>query len=117
VLIGIIALCFSVHSKPANIVIIYADDLGYGDVGIYGATAVKTPNMDRLASEGLRFTDGHAPSATCTPSRYAMLARINHTVVEGSCLGSVRRIEIIDPDEDSAHRPSDHRLSTPTVAL
>jgi arylsulfatase A-like enzyme len=56
-----------------NIVLIYTDDLGYGDVGCYGATRVKTPNIDRLAAEGLRFTDAHSPSATCTPSRYAML--------------------------------------------
>ncbi len=59
-------------SRP-NLVLIYADDLGYGDVGCYGATAVKTPNIDRLASNGIRFTDGHATSATCTPSRYALL--------------------------------------------
>lgn len=59
-------------SKP-NIVLIYADDLGYGDVSAYGATRVTTPHMDRLAKDGLRFTDGHSPSATCTPSRYAML--------------------------------------------
>jgi hypothetical protein len=58
---------------PRNIVLIYADDIGYGDVGCYGAKAVKTPHTDRLAREGLRFTDGHAPSATCTPSRYALL--------------------------------------------
>ncbi|HVK04291.1 MAG TPA: arylsulfatase, partial [Armatimonadaceae bacterium] len=56
-----------------NIVLIYADDLGYGDVSCYGARAVRTPNVDRLAKEGLRFTNGYAPSATCTPSRYAML--------------------------------------------
>jgi arylsulfatase A-like enzyme len=56
-----------------NIILIYADDLGYGDVGCYGATKVKTPNIDRLAKEGLRFTDGHSASATCTPSRYALL--------------------------------------------
>ncbi|HEY8503832.1 MAG TPA: sulfatase-like hydrolase/transferase, partial [Gemmataceae bacterium] len=56
-----------------NIVLIYADDLGYGDVGCYGATRVKTPNIDRLAAQGLRFTDAHSPSATCTPSRYALL--------------------------------------------
>jgi arylsulfatase A-like enzyme len=56
-----------------NIALIYADDLGYGDVGCYGATRVRTPNIDRLAREGLRFTDAHAPSATCTPSRYALL--------------------------------------------
>src|SRR5579863_4562726 len=56
-----------------NIILIYADDLGYGDVGCYGATKVRTPNIDRLAREGLRFTDGHSASATCTPSRYALL--------------------------------------------
>lgn len=59
-------------AKP-NIVPIYADDLGYGDLSRYGATRVKTPNIDRLATEGLRFTDAHSPAATCTPSRYAML--------------------------------------------
>jgi len=61
-------------AKRPNIVIIYADDLGYGDVSCYGATKVRTPNIDRLASEGVRFTNAHSPSATCTPSRYAMLS-------------------------------------------
>ncbi len=56
-----------------NIVLIYADDLGYGDTGCYGATRVLTPNIDRLANEGLRFTDAHSAAATCTPSRYAMM--------------------------------------------
>ena len=59
--------------KRPNVVLIYADDLGYGDVGCYGATKVATPNIDRLADEGIRFTNAHSPSATCTPSRYAML--------------------------------------------
>lgn len=59
-------------SKP-NIVIIYMDDLGYGDMGAYGATEIKTPNMDALASGGVKFTNGYASSATCTPSRYAIL--------------------------------------------
>lgn len=58
--------------KP-NIVVILADDLGYGDVSCYGATHVQTPNIDALAAHGLRFTDAHADAATCTPSRYAML--------------------------------------------
>jgi arylsulfatase A-like enzyme len=62
----------SAAERP-NIVLICADDLGYGDVGCYGATAVETPNIDRLAREGLRFTDGHSAAATCTPSRYAMM--------------------------------------------
>ena len=60
-------------AKRPNIVVIYADDLGYGDVSCYGATKVKTPNIDSLAARGLRFTNAHSPSATCTPSRYAML--------------------------------------------
>jgi len=60
-------------SSLPNIVLIYMDDLGYGDVSCYGAKRLKTPNIDRLAKEGLRFTDGHSPAATCTPSRYALM--------------------------------------------
>lgn len=67
-----LALTAIAADKP-NIVLIYADDIGYGDLSCYGAKAVQTPNLDRIANEGIRFTDGHAPSATCTPSRYAML--------------------------------------------
>jgi arylsulfatase A-like enzyme len=58
--------------KP-NVVVFYIDDLGYGDVGAYGATRVKTPNIDMIANNGLRFTDGHSSAATCTPSRYSLL--------------------------------------------
>ncbi|WP_106827939.1 sulfatase family protein [Parabacteroides pacaensis] len=58
--------------KP-NIIFIYADDLGYGDLECYGATRVKTPNVNKLASEGIRFTNAHAAASTSTPSRYAML--------------------------------------------
>ncbi|MEM8525071.1 MAG: arylsulfatase [Bacteroidota bacterium] len=59
-----------------NIVIIYADDLGYGDVGAYGAADLPTPNMDKLAKEGVQFTNGYATSATCSPSRFALLTGI-----------------------------------------
>ncbi|WP_299667916.1 arylsulfatase [uncultured Polaribacter sp.] len=76
---GLFVACLSVNSlaqiikqKP-NIIIINADDLGYGDIGIQGATKVKTPAINRLASEGKRFTDFHAASAVCSPSRYALL--------------------------------------------
>jgi arylsulfatase A-like enzyme len=62
--------------KHPNIVIIYLDDLGYGDVGAYGATEIKTPNMDALANGGVRFTNGYATSATCTPSRYGLLTGV-----------------------------------------
>ena len=60
-------------ARKPNVVLIYTDDLGYGDIGCFGATQVATPNIDRLAARGVRFTNGHAPSATCTPSRYALL--------------------------------------------
>jgi arylsulfatase A-like enzyme len=60
-------------APPRNIVYILSDDLGYGDLGCYGATKVKTPNLDRLAAEGIRFTDAYAPSSVCSPSRYAIL--------------------------------------------
>ena len=60
-------------ATPPNIVLIYGDDVGYGDVGCYGAKTIPTPNIDRLATRGLRFTSGYCSSATCTPSRYSML--------------------------------------------
>lgn len=72
-LYGSLVYSSAVAAERPNIVLIYADDLGYGDVGCYGATEVNTPNIDRLAREGLRFTDAHSAAATCTPSRYAML--------------------------------------------
>jgi arylsulfatase A-like enzyme len=56
-----------------NIVVMYADDLGFGDVGCYGATDIPTPHIDRLAARGIRFANGYAAAATCTPSRYSLL--------------------------------------------
>ncbi len=58
--------------KP-NIIFVLADDIGYGDLSCYGATKIQTPHCDRLAREGLRFTDAHAPAAVCTPTRYAFM--------------------------------------------
>lgn len=65
----------SVHAgtKP-NIVLIVADDLGYNDLGCYGASLVKTPRLDTLASQGARFTDAHSVCAICIPSRYSILS-------------------------------------------
>lgn len=60
-------------AEHPNVVIVYGDDVGYGDVGVYGATKIPTPFIDKIAGEGLRFTDGHCTAATCTPSRYSML--------------------------------------------
>ena len=58
--------------KP-NIIFILADDIGYGDLGCYGAERVKTPNVDRIAREGIRFTDAHSSASVCTPTRYAAI--------------------------------------------
>jgi len=62
-------------TKP-NIIIVYMDDLGYGDVSYNGATKLQTPNMDAMAMAGMRFNNGYATSATCTPSRYALLTGV-----------------------------------------
>lgn len=79
ILIGLFGWLFSgvdyAQTAPArpNIVLIYADDLGYGDLSCYGARKVATPHCDRLARQGVRFLDAHATSATCTPSRFSLL--------------------------------------------
>ena len=62
--------------KKPNIIIIYADDLGYGDLSAYGATEIATPNIDNLVNNGVKFTNGYATSATCTPSRYGILTGV-----------------------------------------
>jgi arylsulfatase A-like enzyme len=59
--------------ETPNIIVIMADDLGYGDLGCYGAKAVKTPHLDQLAAEGLRFTSGYCSASTCTPTRFSLL--------------------------------------------
>ncbi len=63
------------ESPLPNIIIIYADDLGYGDLSCYNPkSAYKTPHLDRLADEGIRFTDAHSPSTICSPSRYGLFS-------------------------------------------
>ena len=76
-------LCLSAAERPCeakdsnkklpNIVIIFADDLGYGDLSCYGAEKISTPNMDRLATQGMRLTDAHSAASLCSPSRYGLL--------------------------------------------
>jgi arylsulfatase A-like enzyme len=67
-------------ARKPNIVILYADDLGYGDVHAYNPTRGKipTPHLDKLASQGMRFTDGHSSSGVCSPSRYTLLTGRYH---------------------------------------
>lgn len=68
-----VAVVAHAADRPPNIVLIFADDLGYGDLGCYGATKLKTPRIDSLATEGRKFTDAHSASAVCSPSRYGLL--------------------------------------------
>uniref|UniRef100_A0A3P8RBK0 Sulfatase N-terminal domain-containing protein n=1 Tax=Astatotilapia calliptera TaxID=8154 RepID=A0A3P8RBK0_ASTCA len=69
---GIILLC-TCSASPPNFVLIFADDLGFGDLGCYGHPSSLTPNLDRLAAEGLRFTDFYSTCPVCTPSRASLL--------------------------------------------
>lgn len=66
------ALCTAAAEKP-NFVLIFADDLGYGDLGVYGSSKIRTPHLDRMAAEGLRFTDFYATAPFCSPSRASLL--------------------------------------------
>jgi arylsulfatase A-like enzyme len=61
------------RERPPNIVVVFADDLGFGDLGCYGAADIATPNLDRMAAEGLRFTSFYVPQAVCSASRAALL--------------------------------------------
>jgi len=70
---AILHAAFSAPAERPNVIVIMADDLGYGDLSCYGATALSTPNMDRLAAEGARFTQGYCSASTCTPTRYSLL--------------------------------------------
>ena len=71
--ISVLATSAVLADAPPNVVFIMADDLGYGDLGCYGATHFETPACDRLAEEGMKFTDAHSPSAVCSPTRYGVL--------------------------------------------
>ncbi len=76
-LLALLLIRTNVESAEAaerpNVIVIMADDLGYGDVSCYGATSLKTPHIDTLAAEGLRFTSGYCSASTCTPTRYSLL--------------------------------------------
>ncbi len=70
--------------RVPNIVFILADDLGYGDLGCYGSPTIRTPHLDRMAAEGLRFTDFYSAAEVCTPSRAALLTG-RYPIRNGMC--------------------------------
>jgi arylsulfatase A len=75
---------FAIAAELPNIVIIFADDLGYGDLGCYGSPTIRTPHLDRMAAEGLRFTDFYSAAEVCTPSRAALLTG-RYPIRNGMC--------------------------------
>jgi len=89
-------LCAHAASKPPNIVIILADDLGYGDLGCYGHPTIRTPNLDRMAAEGMRFTDFYVAACVCTPSRAALLT--GRLPIRSGMAGSEKRRVIFAKD-------------------
>ena len=99
---SLLCSCGNEKEKP-NVVIIYSDDIGYGDIGAYGAELIPTPNIDKLASEGIRFTDGHCAASTCSPSRYALLT---------GEMGFRRDIGIQSVGAPATIRPSQFTLGT-----
>ncbi len=77
-------LSAAIQPSPPNIIIILADDLGWGDLGCYGHPSIRTPNLDRLAAEGMRFTDFYSTAEVCTPSRAALLTG-RYPIRSGMC--------------------------------
>lgn len=86
--------------KP-NIIVIIADDLGYGDVSCYGARAVQTPSIDQLAREGVRFTSGYCSASTCTPTRFSLLTGTYAFRQKGTGIAPPNGPAIIKPDTET----------------
>lgn len=91
-------------AQQPNIVLIYGDDVGFGDLGCYGAETIPTPNLDQLAGAGLRFTSGYCTSATCTPSRYSLLT--------GNYAWRTPGTGIAPPNGAALIKPGTHTLAT-----
>jgi arylsulfatase A-like enzyme len=84
------------NHRPPNIIFVLADDLGYGDLGCYGQKQIRTPNIDRLAAEGMRFTQCYAGSTVCAPSRCALMTGMHtgHCTVRGNALVPLRSADV-----------------------
>ena len=89
------------RSDQPNIIVIMADDLGYGDVSCYGATSLETPHIDQLAAEGLRFTSGYCSASTCTPTRYSLLTGTYAFRFKGTGIAPPNSPAIIQPGTET----------------
>ena len=111
---SVLMSCTSGISSRPNVILLLADDIGYGDLSPYGEPTIYTPQVERLAKRGVRFTDAHAVAATSTPSRYSLLTghyswRRNDTgVADGDALGPGNALHLVDKpvcgvDADKIH--------------
>lgn len=93
--------------RPKAIIYFYADDLGYGDTGCYGATKIPTPHIDKLAEQGVRFTNAHSTTSVCTPSRYA--------VMTGEYPWRRKGVHILPGDAPLIVPTADRRMTLPSM--
>ncbi len=84
VLLACMQVTYAQGKKQPNVLMVYVDDLGYGDLGLYGAKDIETPHLDELGRSGIKFTNAHAAAATCTPSRYALMTGNNPYRAKGT---------------------------------
>ena len=101
-LIGFVALLGSAADRPPNFVVLLVDDLGWADIGVYGSDLHQTPNIDRLASESLRFTNAYAASPVCTPTRASIMtgkypARLHMTVWHEASANPPQNRKLVPP--------------------
>jgi arylsulfatase A-like enzyme len=109
--LGLFAVPMAAADKP-NIVILFADDLGYGDLGCYGHPSIRTPHLDRMAAEGIRFTDFYSAAEVCTPSRAALLTG-RYPIRSGMC--GARRV--LFPNSKGGLPPAEITLAEALKAL
>lgn len=103
-MVAILLMCgplLAAAPRQPNIIVIMADDLGYGDVSCYGATALQTRHIDRLATEGLRFTGGYCSASTCTPTRYSFLTGTYAFRQKGTGIASPNNPAIVQPETET----------------
>lgn len=96
-----LVFCSLAMARDPNVIVIMADDLGYGDVSCYGATSLKTPHIDQLADEGIRFTSGYCSASTCTPTRYSMLTGAYAFRTKGTGIAPPNGPAIIQPGTET----------------
>ena len=84
------------ENRPPNVVVLFADDLGYGDLGVYGNPAIRTPNLDEMAEEGQKWTNFYVGASVCSPSRAALLT--GRLPVRSGMYGTQERTRVLFPD-------------------